>query len=173
LYKHYDDTGNSRGLFYNVRQPSSVTFIFNNQPSIVKNFQTTSYEGSNGWEITSFKSGFTGFDPNPDGSTSYVQDQDKNYENSGIAIRSYDEGLYTDSVTGQPLRAGFNRKENRYVANLISNSSVRAGEVIFGSQISGIKGYFATVTIKTDETTQLGGAKELWSAGTKYVVSSY
>jgi hypothetical protein len=152
-----------------VRKPSNVTFIFNDQSSIVKNFQTTSYEGSNGWEVTSFISGFTGFDPNPNGTSTYVQDQDSVFVN----IKSYDEGLYTDSVTGQPLRAGFNRKENRYVANLISNSAVRAGEVIFGSQISGIKGYFATVTIETDETTQLGGAKELWSAGTKYVVSSY
>ena len=71
------------------------------------------------------------------------------------------------------MRAGFIRKENRYVASLISNSTARDGEVIFGNQMSGIKGYFATVTIETDETTQLGGAKELWSAGTKYVVSSY
>ncbi len=170
IYEHYaGDVANNRGLFYGVRKPSNVTFIFNDQSSIVKNFQTTSYEGSNGWEVTSFISGFTGFDPNPNGNSTYVQDQDSVFVN----IKSYDEGLYTDSVTGQPLRAGFNRKENRYVANLISNSAVRAGEVIFGSQISGIKGYFATVTIETDETTQLGGAKELWSAGTKYVVSSY
>lgn len=174
IYEHYaGDVANNRGLFYGVRKPSNVTFIFNDQSSIVKNFQTTSYEGSNGWEVTSFKSGFTGYDPNPNGTSTYVQDQDQNYEKLGIAIRSYDEGLYNDSVTGQPLRAGFNRKENRYVANLISNSTARAGEVIFGNQMSGIKGYFATVTIETDETTQLGGAKELWSAGTKYVVSSY
>tara|TARA_B100000497_G_scaffold82798_1_gene92306 strand:+ start:6207 stop:7904 length:1698 start_codon:yes stop_codon:yes gene_type:complete len=173
IYEHYANVENNRGLFYGVRKPSNVTFIFNDQPSIVKNFQTTSYEGSNGWEITSFKSGFTGFDPNPNGTSTYVQDQDRIYEKLGNAIRSYDEGLYTDSVTGQPLRAGFNRKENRYVANLVSNSAVRSGEIIFGNAMSGIKGYFATVTIETDETTQLGGAKELWSAGTKYVVSSY
>ena len=170
IYRHYDNTTlNNRGLFYNTREPSNVTFIFNDQSSIVKNFQTTSYEGSNGWEVTSFKSGFTGFDPNPDGTSTYVQDQDSVLVN----IKSYDEGLYTDSVTGQPLRAGFNRKENRYVANLVSNSAARSGEVIFGNAMSGIKGYFATVTIETDETTQLGGAKELWSAGAKYVVSSY
>jgi hypothetical protein len=176
LYKHYDDTSSSRGLFYGVRKPSNVTFIFNDQSSIVKNFQTAAYEGSNGWEVTSFVSGFTGFDPNPaTGTSTYIQDQDKNYVDPStlISIRSYDEGLYTDSVTGQPLRAGFNRKENRYVSNLISNSVARAGEIIFGNQISGIKGYFATVTIETDATTNLGGAKELWSAGTKYVVSSY
>ena len=90
-----------------------------------------------------------------------------------VNIKSYDEGLYNDTITGQPLRAGFDRKENRYVTNLISNSAARAGEVIFGNQMSGIKGYFATVTVETDNTTQLGGPKELWAAGTKYVVSSY
>ena len=39
--------------------------------------------------------------------------------------------------------------------------------------MTGIKGYFATVTVETDQTTQLGGPKELWSAGTEFVVSSY
>jgi len=170
IYRHYDNTTiNNRGMFYGTREPSNITFIFNEQSSIVKNFQTTSYEGSNGWEITSFKSGFTGFDPNPNGTSTYVQNQDV----VDVNIKSYDEGLYTDTITGQPLRAGFDRKENRYVTNLISNSTAKAGEIIFGNQISGIKGYFATVTIETDETTQLGGPKELWSAGTKYVVSSY
>ena len=175
LYKHYDNTANNRGKFYNVQLPSNITFVFNQSPSVVKNFQTISYEGSNGWEVTSFVSGFTGYDPNPDGTATYIQDQDKNYVNpaNSIAIRSYEEGSYTDTTTGQNLRAGFSRKENKYVANLISGSVARSGEVIFGNQISGIKGYFATVTVETDGTTQLGGAKELWSAGTKYVTSSY
>ena len=170
IYRHYDNTIiNNRGLFYGTREPSNITFIFNEQSSIVKNFQTVSYEGSNGWEVTSFKSGFTGFDPNPNGTATYIQDQDV----VDVNIKSYDEGLYNDTITGQPLRAGFDRKENRYVTNLISNSAARAGEVIFGNQMSGIKGYFATVTVETDNTTQLGGPKELWAAGTKYVVSSY
>ena len=170
IYRHYDNTTlNNRGLFYLTREPSNITFIFNEQSSIVKNFQTMSYEGSNGWEVTSFKSGFTGFDPNPNGTSTYIQDQDV----VDVDIKSYDEGLYTDTVTGQPLRAGFDRKENRYVTNLISNSAARAGEVIFGNQMSGIKGYFATVTVETDNTTQLGGPKELWAAGAKYAVSSY
>jgi len=170
IYRHYDNTTiNNRGLFYGTREPSNVTFIFNEQSSLVKNFQTISYEGSNGWEVTSFKSGFTGFDPNPDGTSTYVQNQDV----VNVNIKSYEEGLYTDTITGQPFRAGFDRKENKYVTNLISNSTATSGEIIFGNQISGIKGYFATVTIETDQTTQLGGAKELWSSSSKYVVSSY
>ena len=173
LYTHYDNTENNRGLFYNVRKPSNVTFVFNPNSSVMKNFKTISYQGSNGWEVTSFVSGFEGFDSNPANppvanQASYIQNND-----SVNFVYSYEEGLYTNNVTGQPQRAGFDRKENRYVANLVSKSIARGGEVIYGDSITGIKGYFATVTIETDETTQLGGAKELWAAGSEFVVSSY
>jgi hypothetical protein len=143
----------------------------------MKNFKTINYEGSNGWEITSFVSGYQGMDPDPANPGSYIQNQD-----TTAFVRSYDEGAYDGagntgsaaSATNPPLlRAGFNRKENKYVANLISTSTARAGEVIYGASMTGIKGYFATVTVETDQTTQLGGPKELWSAGTEFVVSSY
>jgi len=87
-------------------------------------------------------------------------------------VYSYDEGLYTDLVTGQPQRAGFSRKEDRYVANLVNNSTVTPGEVRFGADMTGIKGFFATVTIETDNSTQLGGTKELWATGSEYIISS-
>ena len=70
------------------------------------------------------------------------------------------------------MRAGFDRKENLYVANLINKSAAAQGEVIYGAQISGIRGYFATVTIKNDATTDYGGTKELFAVGTKFVKSS-
>jgi hypothetical protein len=158
----------TRGVFYGVRKPSNVTFVFNPQPDVMKNFQTISYEGSNGWEVVSYVSGFTGQDPNPDGTATYVQSND-----DILSIKSYEEGSYIDPTTSYTLRAGFDRKENRYVANLRNASTPMAGEIIFGAQMSGIKGYFATVKIETDDTTQLGGPKELWSAGTNFVTSSY
>ena len=168
LYQHYaDPLSNNRGVFYDTREPSNITFVFNPAPDMMKNFNTISYEGSNGWEVVSYVSGFTGQDPNPDGTPTYVQNKD-----SILEIKSYDEGLYTDTQ-GYPQRAGFKRKENRYVANLRNNSTAMTGEVLFGAQMSGIKGYFATVTIETDETTQLGGPKELWAAASNYVMSSY
>jgi hypothetical protein len=168
LYVHYAEPNlNNRGVFYGIRKPSNVTFVFNPEPDVVKNFNTISYEGSNGWEVNSYISGFTGQDLNTDG-TSYSQNNDKI-----LSIKSYDEGLYTDLNTGQPFRAGFDRKENRYVANLVNNSTPTADEIIFGNKMSGIKGYFATVKIQTDDTTQLGGPKELWSAATGFVISSY
>jgi hypothetical protein len=171
LYEHYYENvaNDTRGSFYGVRRPSNVTIVFNTQPNITKNFNTIFYEGSNGWEVESFNSGFTGQDPNPDTvAGGYVQSND-----SIISIKSYDEGSYVDANTGYTLRAGFDRKENRYVANLRNNSAAASGEILFGAQMSGIKGYFATVKIETDETTQLGGPKEIWAAGTNFVLSSY
>ena len=169
LYEHYaEPAANNRGVFYGTREPSNVTFVFNPQPDVMKNFNTISYEGSNGWEVVSYVSGFTGQDPNPDGTPTYVQSND-----DILSIKSYDEGSYVDANTGYTLRAGFDRKENRYVANLRNNSTAMAGEILFGAQMSGIKGYFATVKIETDDTTQLGGPKELWAAASNFVTSSY
>ena len=69
-------------------------------------------------------------------------------------------------------RAGFDRKENRYVSNLINKSTGSSGEVIFGNQVSGLKGYFLDVTFSTDNVTNPGGMKELYSVGLTYNVSS-
>ena len=86
-------------------------------------------------------------------------------------IRSYDEGLYYEQ--GVPKRAGFYIKENRYCANVVNNSEPAVGEVILGNQASGIKGYFTTVKMQTDNTTNVGGTKELFMVGSEYVPSSY
>jgi len=44
-----------------------------------------------------------------------------------------------------------------------------AGEVIWGNQTTGIKGYFTTVTMKTDNTTNNGGLKSLFAVSTEYI----
>ena len=114
-------------------------------------------------------SDFEGIDPNVDDITSYSSSNE--YQDTTSIVRSYDEGLYT--VNGAAQRAGFNRKENRYVANLVSSSTVRPGEIIFGTQMSGIKGFLATTRLSTDSTTDPGGMKELYSVSSNYVMSSY
>ena len=81
-------------------------------------------------------------------------------------VYSYDEGVYTEG--GVKYRVGFNRKDNVYVANLVNNSSVSAREVNYGSSITGIKGFFATVKISTDATTDFGGVKELFAVSTEF-----
>ena len=163
IYEHYDQTpGHIRSTFYGVTSNSSVEFIFNANPSIIKNFKTVNYEGSNGWQVESFLSDAEGFDLQ-----SNAQQQ---YNDSAKLVRSYEEGLYTES--GVPYRAGFNRKENKYFANLINNSVARPNEVFFGDATTGIKGYLATVKVSTDATTDPGGTKELFAVSTEFVVSS-
>ena len=82
-------------------------------------------------------------------------------------IWSYDEGLYVENNIN--YRAGFDRKQNNYVA-AIKNSSTTplAGQVMIGSDNSGLKAYYATVTLQTDTTTDPGGLKELFAVGATY-----
>ena len=163
IYEHYDQTpGHIRSTFYGVTSNSSIEFIFNANPSIIKNFKTVNYEGSNGWQVESFLSDAEGFD--------LQAGSQQQYNDSAKLVRSYEEGLYNEG--GVPYRAGFNRKENKYFANLINDSAARPGEVFFGDATTGIKGYLATVKVSTDATTDPGGAKELFAVSTEFVVSS-
>jgi hypothetical protein len=101
-------------------------------------------------------------------------DNGSNYNDTIKPIKSYDEGVYVEN--GVTKRVGFTRKENRYVANIRSNNATRPGQVIInpnGENVAGVKGYFTTVKIEVDNTTDLGGAKELFSVGSEFSVSSY
>ncbi len=88
---------------------------------------------------------------------------------------SYDisGSVYPAALTPPIYRAGFDRKENKYFANLVNNSTATQGEILWGPDVSGVKGYFATVTISTDSVTNLGGLKELFAVSANFVESSY
>jgi|10_taG_2_1085330.scaffolds.fasta_scaffold01488_6 hypothetical protein len=186
LYKHYIDPvvfPNTRCNFYGVQNNASITFVFNPNPSINKNFNTISYEGSSGWKADYYQGDIEGVNT-IDGGATWIDNQD--VINS---VMSYTEGQYDSNTpvpnygllaTVQPIfHAGFDRKGNKYVANLVSRSTVRPGEVVFwdgnvnvANPISGIKGYYATVKMETDQDTQLGGRKELYAVSSNWVVSS-
>jgi len=188
IYQHYfEGSNNNRNTFYGVTSKSSITFVFNPAPNINKNFLTVGYEGSNGWQAESFISDLQGLQEIPDNYVnpnttipSYV-----NYNDSSVIVNSYYEGAYDDQGNEYPAdltepirRAGFHLKEGKYVANLKSNSSTRAGEVVFGPDsyggypTSGIKGYVATVKLSTDASTNPGGQKQIFAAFTNQVTSS-
>jgi len=156
IWQHYSSLVD-RTNFYGTYGGSNITFVFNNNPSINKVFQTVNYEGDNGWQVDSFISDTTGVDNNGAGNVSF--------NDTTQTVLSYKEGIYTDQ--GITYYSGFNRKENKYYANLINNSTAQTGEVVFGEQVSGIKGRFATVKFSVDNSTDFGGLKELWSVGTK------
>ena len=158
LYIHYDSLTNANE-FYGVSNQSSITFIFNPSPSVNKNFKTINYEGSNGWQVDSFVTDAANIRPG----VNEVLDQTNN-------VKSYDEGLYTEN--GIPYRAGFVEKENKYYANLVNSSTATNREVVFGESMTGVKGYFATVKMSTDLTTNAGGTKEMFAVSSEFVVSS-
>ena len=56
IYEHYKllSTSQARSVWYGTTYESKVTFIFNQVPSMIKNFQTINYEGDSGWTMTSF-----------------------------------------------------------------------------------------------------------------------
>jgi len=176
LWQHYntafDGVTVNRSNFYGVSYPSSVTVIFNPEPVRSKTFSTISYEGNSGWQLTAMASDGTG------------QGKDYSLTNAFLTtfdqvnnVLSYTEGAY-DSLgnTGtaanplnQPLlRAGFDRKENAYVANLVNSSAPAEGEITFGNQISGIKGFYVTATFSTDTVTDPGGEKQLFSVASDF-----
>jgi hypothetical protein len=171
---HYSN--NLRNSFYGLTpEPSSITFIFNVSPSSKKNFNTINYEGSNGWEMKNLTSSEQGFD---------IQNNvEREFTDNSDTILSYKEGYYTDPITSQPKHAGFDRKENLYVANIvqkITNNNtadpnfypIRPGEVISGNKMTGLKGYYLTAKIQTDQSTDPFNFKEIFTIGTTYTISS-
>jgi len=183
LYKHYSQSV-KRGNFYGVDNASSVTFVFNPAPNYSKTFKNINYEGSNGWEVSSLVSDQTGA-VNEGGSQVFVQD-------ATTKIYSLNEGEYViNPADGQPvssadyqsvfftnqpglprIHAGFFRKENKYVANIINNTSISPSEIRSGNSITGVKGFFTTVVVSTDNTTDPGGPKQLFSVGTNYIMNN-
>jgi len=156
IWGHYSEQANVCS-FYGVETASSVVFLFNQNPSLNKVFQTVNYEGDNGWFVDYFISDPTGYD--------FSTNTWLSYNDTAQSVLSYVAGAYVDS--GVTYRSGFDRKENKYYANLINTSVPKQGEVVFGSQVSGIKGRYATVKLSVDSATDQGGVKELWSVGTK------
>ena len=186
IYKHYSTVANTHGRFYGLNNPSTVTVIANENPSIQKNYLTIDYEGSSGWKVTEIQSDPTGFDKEYAGGVPLATW--KEFTDDTSVVYSYYEGQYdglnNTGAAANPanpplLHAGFDRKENRYVANLINQSAPRPGEVLFNTDpvnkaypMSGIKGFYSSVTMSTDTSTDPGGMKELYSVGTTYNVSS-
>ena len=138
-----------------------------------KTFKTVEYEGTNGWQINSFVSDLTGEN------TITTNSNWVNFQDTTAQVYSYTQGQYDSAGNEYPnatvppfFYAGFNRKENKYVANLINNSTAAPGEINFGSSISGIKGFVGTVTIATDTVTNNGAEKELFNVSSDFIANN-
>tara|TARA_R110000744_G_scaffold130308_2_gene237986 strand:+ start:13926 stop:15320 length:1395 start_codon:yes stop_codon:yes gene_type:complete len=153
IYKHYtlDPVfSENRSVFYGVRNDSYVTFVFNKNVSSVKTFKTINYEGSDEWELESM-----------DTSTDSTLPISK-YAGSQVNLMNIQNQLFINN---------FKKKENKYFANVINNTLSQPGEVVWGGDSSGVKGFFATVKMKLDKS--VAGKKELFAVSTNFVESSY
>ena len=184
LYQHYSTQSvNTRGNFYGINYPSSVTLILNQNPESSKTFKTIQYEGSNGWQVDFINSDSTGEDiitltPN----LNWGNNQDTTDPNTNPitpSVYSYTQGQYDSLGNSYPnalqppfYYAGFSRKENKYVAGLVNKSPAASGEVVFGDQITGIKGFFATAKISTDTVTNLGGQKTIFNVSSEFTINN-
>ena len=171
------DINVNRANFYDRQYNSSIKFIFNPKVSLSKNFKTINYEGNNGWQVDSFVTDITGLGSPNIGQSNYTTSVS---QDTTAVVFSYNEGAYDSYGNQAPsqlippvFHAGFNRKENKYMANLISTSGPAYGEVLFNGTMTGIKGHFAEVTMSTDSTTDPGKMKELFAVSSEYVDSAY
>jgi hypothetical protein len=185
IWKQNADASNYNN-FYGQQVFSSVDFVFNPDPVRTKTFTTISYTGSNGWEVRNqgllgpgLESDYTGTDENPQqpglSETTFVDE--------GADINSYDRGYYTSN--GIEYRNGFNRKQNVYYAPIkgrgkdaAGNEIILPGQVLFpqpipasldlAPQSTGIKAQYLIVRLRQDISTDVTGAKQLFSVGATY-----
>tara|TARA_R110000803_G_scaffold52011_4_gene107223 strand:+ start:310 stop:1638 length:1329 start_codon:yes stop_codon:yes gene_type:complete len=152
LYQHYSDNVN-RANFYGNNSNSSVTTVFNAKPSMIKNFQTINYEGDSNWSLNLFQT-------NTD---------------SANQIDVFSMPTTLAEMENALLKNQFKAKENKYFANLINTSTVNQGEVVYGKEISGVKGFYATVRLSATNLVGggLNGTNELFAVSTNYKESSY
>jgi hypothetical protein len=150
VWKHYSESA-ARGTFYGYGQPSTVTFIFNPNVSMSKNFKTINYEGTEAWEaqVTT----------------------DSDTQERLLGIRPYQFATSLSQIQNDFIASNiFIKKENKYFANILNAQPAKPGEIVFGDQISGLKGFVATVTFSTPANTI---DRELFAVSTEYAQSSY
>jgi hypothetical protein len=152
LYQHYLGP---YAKFYGVTYGSDVTIVLNSNPSVVKNFKTINYEGGPGWELESMIASST---------------------DQTLPIGKYVFQENLASLENQIWSNTFKKKEDKYFANLINNSPATSGEILYGADMSGIKGFYSTVKMSISPITQFDTSaikKELFSVSSDTVESSY
>ena len=170
VYQHYS-TGVNRANFYGTDYDSTVTTIFNTNPSLVKTFQTINYEGGSKWALDSFITNNTGTAP-----------QTNQYVNSDRAasIQPFSMPLTLSDLESNYLKNQFQKKEDKYFANLNNITVFQQGEVTpryltndyTNWPINGVKGFTATAVFKAVNDGD-SGSNELFAVSTNYKESSY
>jgi hypothetical protein len=149
LYSHYGTS--NYGEFYTVENDSDVTVVLNSSPSTVKVFKTVNYEGGTDWTVDSIvaSSGDIALAP----------------------ISKYSLPSNLTDLESEMFSNKFKRKENKYFANIINNSSPGKGEILWGASMTGVKGFFSTFKFSLDNS--INQKRELFAVSSDTVESSY
>jgi hypothetical protein len=149
LYSHYGTS--NYGEFYTVENDSDVTVVLNSSPSTVKVFKTVNYEGGTDWTVDSIvaSSGDIALAP----------------------ISKYSLPSNLIDLESEMFSNKFKRKENKYFANIINNSSPGKGEILWGASMTGVKGFFSTFKFSLDNS--INQKRELFAVSSDTVESSY
>lgn len=147
LYKQNSNaTGVLNNNFYGAQYDSEVSLIFNEGPSQSKVFSSVNYEGDSGWSIINIET-----------------DVDTGMDIAATLTQSTDSIIYL---------SGFQKMDGKYNSNIINTSSAEAGEIVFGNDISGVKGFFTKFTIKTTGAASTTST-ELFAVSTNFNINSY
>jgi hypothetical protein len=141
IYKHYSNSDHN--IFYQEQNAydSYVEFVFNENPSVNKNFNTINYEGSDTWNIIDI-----------------VTDSDQAENIGAFNINNQDA-----------IISAFKKVHNKYYSPVFNKTPSAPNEIVFGDDLSGIKGFFTKMKIKTNDTSY----KELYSVSSNYNINSY
>ena len=132
--------------FHGTQYNSEVSLIFNDVPSQSKVFSSINYEGDSGWSIANIET-----------------DVDTGMDISSTLTQSTDSIIYL---------SGFQKIDGKYNSNIINTSPAEPGEIVFGNDISGVKGFFAKFTIKTTGAASTTNT-ELFAVSTNFNINSY
>ena len=145
LWEQYKNS--SYNTFYDEAQPSTITIIANQEPSIVKNFNTINYEGTNEWQMFS--------------------------SSTDLGMEAYQIKANNETISGE-IVPKFVKKENKYYSQLMNKDLSNGDQQITGDtglalNPSGLKGFFATVKM---QNSNVNSNVELYSVSHNIVKSS-
>ena len=161
-----------RGSFYGVNYPSAVTVAFNSAPANSKTFKTVSYEGANGWQLTSLISDPTGANTSPAVTWSSSNDL-TNLVTPNIeypSLYSYYEGEYIEFQSTATVSQVINTTQFLITAlrEPLNNSSISGANVPLSTTITNVSGVGGNVTVNNSNTvnTIISGVTQIIPAGT-------
>jgi len=117
--------------FYNEQYSSTITPIFNPDPSFSKTFQTINYEGTTGWALTDLHTD----------------------SNTAVPITSATISYDLTTLQNQLFVNNFKQKENKYFGTILNISPPTESVAVYGQSMSGIAGFYATATFTFPDPT--------------------